>query len=110
MAHLIAIALLIGIAMGAQSRRLIQIAVAWSTVTLAGIAYNYNQSANDRLLVVEPSLLARIDRALEMYLSAAPIQFAFNALVFLVLPALLVLGVKRFTSRREAVGSNQPTE
>lgn len=110
LAHSIAVAFLTGMAMGARSQRLIQIAIGWAIVTLAGIAYNYTQFLNDKQLVVEPSVIARAERTLEMYLISIPIQFAFNAILFLALPTLIFLGLKRLKSRKLAVTSNQPME
>lgn len=97
-AHLIAVGFLLSIAAGVEVRRLVQIVLAWSFFTLVGIAYNYHQISKYEHLLVDPPAILRFDRALATYLSAVPIQFAFNGLIFLGLPAVVILAAKRVAS------------
>ena len=107
-AHLIAGGFLLGIAMGTELRRLVYIAMAWSLVTLAGIAYNFRQFSNNKDLLVDPEMIESLDRSLNSYLSAIPVQFAFNALLFLGIPAFILLALKRAGSRRKSTSNIRP--
>ena len=107
-AHLLAGGFLLGIAMGAELRHLIYIAMAWSLVTLSGITYNFRQYSNDRNLLVDPEMIASFDRSLNSYLIAIPVQFAFNALLFLGIPAFVLLPLKRAWLRGKSARNIRP--
>ncbi|MEM7665529.1 MAG: hypothetical protein AAF250_06700 [Pseudomonadota bacterium] len=105
LAHLVAAGVWICVASGASRRMFYQLTSAWVIFTLAGIAKNYHTIASDAGLLY-PGERGDYYVYLSQYLWSMPMQFAFNATVFLVVPILIILGFKRIFSGDKSFDGN----